>query len=141
MTKELEPYYSKFPSQLDCLSFLETIIWNNTPACPRCGSTKHSSVKGKNAYHCNFCNRTFTVTMQTIFHKSKIDLQKWFYAISIMLHPYEDLTTRDLAVKMEVAKDTAWAIQKKIKTALVSSPQLLFSLDNKLNDILCQTTR
>jgi transposase-like protein len=141
MTKELEPYYKKFQNQLDCISFLSSVIWNDEPTCPRCGSTKHSQVKSKSAYHCNFCNRTFTVTMQTIFHKSKIDLQKWFYAISIMLHPHENITVRELAEKMEVAKDTAWAIQKKIKSALIYSPQILFSLDNKLNEILWQTTR
>ena len=139
MTKELTIYYKIFKSTSDCINFLQKIKWEDNPKCPRCGSTKYSPVKGKFAYHCNFCNRTFTVTMQTLFHKSKIDLQKWFFAISIMLKPKGNITARELAEKIEVAKDTAWAVQKKIKIALITSPQLILAIDKHLNDILCQT--
>jgi transposase-like protein len=141
MTTELKPFYYKFPTQAECIAYLEKIRWDNTPVCPKCRSTKYSPVKDKNAYHCNFCNRPFTVTTKTIFHKSKVDLQKWFYAISVMMKPEENITARDLAKKIEVTKDTAWAIQNKLKNALVSSPQLLFSIDNDLNKTLCRTTK
>jgi len=136
MTRELAPFYSKFPTRQTCIDYLELIRWNNIPACPKCGSTKHSHIKEKSAYHCNFCNRTFTATTKTIFHKSKIDLQKWFYAIHIMLQYDTNITSRDLALKIEVAKDTAWAIQKKLKNALIKSPQLLLKLDDNLNNLI-----
>lgn len=141
MTKELKYFYKIFPSQADCISYLETLIWNNKPVCPKCKSSKYSPVKGKIAYHCNFCNRTFTITTKTIFHKSKVDLQKWFYAIHMELKPEENLTARTLAENLEVTKDTAWAIQKKIKAALISSPKLLNIIDNNLNELLWQITK
>ncbi len=136
MTKELDPFYRKFKCEENSIAFLESIRWNGHPKCPKCGSPKNSLVKGKFAHHCNFCNRTFTVTANTAFHKSKIDLQKWFYAIHDMLLLGNNTSARDLAGKIEVAKDTAWAMQKKIKIALITSPQFILAIDKNLNDIL-----
>jgi transposase-like protein len=139
MTNQLKPFYSKFKSQKECILFLEMIRWQGEPKCPKCGSSKYSPVKDKFAYHCNFCNRTFTATTQTVFHKSKIDLQKWFYAIYDMLLPGSNTSARDLGEKIEVAKDTAWAIQKKIKSALINNPQFILIIDKKLNETSCLT--
>ena len=133
---DLEPIYKIFPTQSDGLTYLEKVRWNNEPVCPKCRSSKFSPVTGKQAYHCNFCNRTFTVTTNSIFHKSKIDIQKWFYAIIVMLQPSENITARDLAQKINTTKDTAWAIQKKIKNALITSPELISAIDRTLNQII-----
>jgi hypothetical protein len=136
MTTDLKPVYIKFHSQVDCLTYLEKLRWENNPVCPKCGYSKFSPIKNKHAYHCNMCNRTFTVTTQTIFHKSKLDLQKWFLAIHLVLKPNEIITARDLGNKIGVTKDTAWAIQNKVKSALISSPQLILKLDDNLNQII-----
>jgi hypothetical protein len=50
-----------------------------------------------------------------------------------VLNPDTEITVRELAENIEVAKDTAWSIQKKIKGALVLSPQLVLALDKDLN--------
>lgn len=135
MTDATKPFYLKFPTNESCILYLENVRWGSIPKCPRCGFSSFSQIRNKSAYHCNYCNRTFTVTMQTVFHKSKIDLQKWFYAICATVHPTDKITARDLAEKLEIAKDTAWAIQKKIKTGLVSSPNLLLIIDKNLNEL------
>ena len=135
----LDDIYRAFKTQAECISYLEKIRWNDTPKCPRCNSGKFSPVKGNLAYRCNFCNRTFTATSNTLFHRSQIDLQKWFYAIHLVIQPDKTLTIRELAEKILVAKDTAWAIQKKIKSALISSPELLLNIENNLNKKIWQT--
>lgn len=136
MAKELNILYKKFSHQSDCLAYIASIRWGNTPTCPKCGSPKHSPVKGKTAYRCNFCNRTFTATTNTVFHKSKVDLQKWFYSIIVELNPLRKMTARGLAEKISVTKDTAWAIQRKIKNALITAPQLILEIDRNLNQEL-----
>ena len=141
MTKEMFLIYDRFKSKEDCISFLESVRWDGSPKCPKCKSSKHSPIKDKNAYHCNFCNRTFTVTTQTVFHRSKIDLQKWFYVIYIMLQHNNNVVSRSLGDYIEVTKDTAWAMQKKIKIALIKAPDLLFKIDKTLNEILCQQVK
>ncbi|MDX2001749.1 MAG: IS1595 family transposase [Chitinophagales bacterium] len=129
----LTDIYIKFPTQNDCLTFLEKARWSKEPLCPICGYAKFSPVGQAHKYHCNLCNRTFTVTSKTIFHKTKLDLQKWFYAIIVTIHPLEDKSVRDLATEIGVAKDTAWGMQKKIKQHLVTEPQLLQAIDKTLD--------
>jgi transposase-like protein len=69
-------------------------------------------------YHCNRCNKSFSVTVNTIFHKTKVDLQKWFYAFILIKHTDEDVSVRQLASHIHVTKDSAWLMLKKIRKAI-----------------------
>ncbi len=135
MTKELKSIYKVFPDNSDCIHYLEEMRWNGEPLCPRCGYSKFSPVKGLIAYRCTMCNRTFTVTTKTFLHKTKLDLQKWFYAVHVMLNPHQKVSARWLGDNINVTKDTAWSIQNKIKKALITEPKLLMEIDKKVNTI------
>ena len=78
--------YKKYPEHRDCLDHLEHVRWNGTPVCPYCNSTNATPMKKEHRHHCNNCNTSFSVTVRTIFHKTKLDLQKWFLGISIILN-------------------------------------------------------
>ena len=58
------------------------------------------------------------MTVNTIFHKSKVDLQKWFYAFLLIMHTDEEVSARKLAAAIYVTKDSAWLMLKKIKKAI-----------------------
>jgi transposase-like protein len=117
--------YKKFPTQQDCLKHLEAVRWNNTPVCPYCKSTNQTPTKTGNRYHCNNCNTSFSVTVGTIFHKTKCDLQKWFLAISLVLNAKKGYAARQLGRDIEVTKDTAWYMLMRIRKAFVEYPELL----------------
>ena len=68
-------------------------------------------------YHCNTCNKSYSVTVGTMFHKTKVDLQKWFYAISLIANN-ENISARQLGKEIDVTKDTAWFMMKRIKESL-----------------------
>jgi transposase-like protein len=36
-------------------------------------------------WKCQRCKRSFSVTVGTVFHKTHVDLQRWFLLISLML--------------------------------------------------------
>ncbi|WP_428330461.1 transposase [Mucilaginibacter sp.] len=111
---KLQEVYNKYPTQSDCTNLLEKLIWNNTPTCPHCGYEKYSPIKNENRYHCNICNVSFSVTVRTIFHKTRADLQKWFYVIDQLLNTDRKITDRGLADEINVTKDTAWRMIKTI---------------------------
>lgn len=122
--------YEKFPVQLDCITFLEKIKWNNVPKCPYCNSTNATPRKGKtgyniNRYHCNSCNTDFTVLIGTIFQNTKLPLQKWFLAICLILNAKKGISSRQLARDIHVTKDTAWYIQMRIREAMKQNVELL----------------
>jgi len=117
--------YKQFPTQKDCIKHLELVRWNNEPVCPYCKSTNQTPVNKENRYHCNNCNTSFSVTVGTIFHKTKCDLQKWFLAISLVLNAKKGMSARQLARDIEVTKDTAWYMLMRIRKAFVEYGDLL----------------
>ena len=62
-----------FPTQEDCIAYLERLRWQGSPEYPQCES---EHVKRRNAYdtgrigrwNCQSCHATFKVTQGTLFH-------------------------------------------------------------------------
>jgi transposase-like protein len=109
--------YKKFPAKEDCIRLIEKVRWSNKPVCPHCFSHRISPMKKEFRYHCNSCNISFSVTVKTLFHNTRIPLQKWFAAIEIFKQNGKIISVRKLAETLDVNKDTAWAMISRIKKA------------------------
>ena len=117
--------YKQFPTQVDCIKHLEQVRWNGEPTCPYCNSKNQSALPKENRYHCNNCNTSFSVTVGTIFHKTRLDLQKWFLAVSLVLNAKKGYSARQLGRDIDVTKDTAWRIFMQIRKSLVEQRELM----------------
>lgn len=116
--------YKRFPTQDSCLKHLELVRWNNKPACPYCKSTSNTAMPNESRYHCNKCNTSFKVTVGTIFHNTKLDLQKWFLAVSIVLNAKKGISARQLARDIDVNKNTAWYMLMRIRQSMTDNGDL-----------------
>lgn len=123
--------YKKFPTQESCIRHLEQVRWNGKPTCPYCKSPKQSPMKNTIRYHCNSCNTSYSVTVGTIFHKSHVDLQKWFLAIFTIINSLKSISVRQLAKNIKVNKNTAWYISMRIRRAILSNDNLLQGITEK----------
>jgi len=101
------------------------VRWKGKPVCPYCKSTKSTPVPKEARYHCNTCNTSFSVTVGTIFHNTKLDLQKWFLAVSLILNAKKGISARQLARDIDVNKNTAWSMGMRIRKAMLDSGDLL----------------
>lgn len=117
--------YQTYPTQDDCLNYLEKIRWGNNPKCPYCKSLNSTPMPKEKRYHCNNCNTSYSVTVGTIFHKTKIDLQKWFLGISLILNAKKGISSRQLARDLHVNKNTAWYMGMRIKRAMTEDRDLM----------------
>lgn len=117
--------YKQFPTQDACIKHLEAVRWHGKPTCPYCKSTRANSYPEDNRYHCNACNTSYSVTVGTIFHKTKADLQKWFLAISLVLNAKKGISARQLARDIEVNKNTGWFMLMRIRNAMREQGALL----------------
>lgn len=115
-------------TQKQCLELLETIRWGGVPKCPYCGSVNSTSIKKENRYHCNNCFNSYSVTVNTLFHKTHVDLSKWFTAINLVLRIQKNITVLELAAKIKVNKNTASYMINRIYQAMSSEPELLQKL-------------
>ena len=117
--------YNQFPTNEDCLRYLEKIRWGGNPVCPYCHAAKSTPVDKELRHHCNNCNTSFSVTVNTIFHKTKADLQKWFLAISLILNAKKGISARQLGRDLDVNKNTAWYMAMRIREAMLQDRELL----------------
>lgn len=115
--------FRRFPTQDACLDYIERVRWEGEPNCPYCGATHTTPARNERRHHCNTCNTSFSVTVGTIFHKTRLPLQKWFLALSLILNAKKGISARQLARDIEVNKDTAWRISMKIREAMAQSSQ------------------
>ncbi len=122
---DLVSVFERFPTQEDCIKHLESIRWQDGVVCPYCSSSKITSIKDGHRHHCNYCNTSFSVTVGTIFHNTKLPLQKWFLAISIILNAKKGVSARQLGRDLKVTKDTAWRVAMQIRKAMRDSGELL----------------
>jgi len=117
--------YQQYPTDNDCLTHLEKVRWPGGPRCPYCNSANTSALPKEHRYHCNNCNTSYSVTVGTIFHDTKLDLQKWFLAISLILNAKKGISSRQLSRDVEVNKNTGWYMAMRIRKAMVEHGDLL----------------
>ena len=113
----LDEAYEEYPEQGDCLKHIAKVRWGERPSCPRCGHRSPSSLPRESRFHCNRCNRSFSPTSGTPFHHSHSDLQKWFVAIWVIYHSRRSVSVRQLSRTIQLNKNTAWKMLRRIKDA------------------------
>lgn len=117
--------YEKWPTEADCIAHIERVRWHGKPACPYCKSARTTPMPKESRHHCNSCNTTFSVTVDTIFHHTHLDLQIWFLAISLVLNAKKGISARQLARDLKVNKNTAWFMGMRIRNAMFEQGELL----------------
>lgn len=112
----------------ECLALLEQIRWGGKPKCPYCESSNATAYKNERRYHCNECFTSYSVTVATLFHKTHVELQKWFVAIHLVLDSPEGISVRQLATEIGVNKNTASYMIERIHQAMTEEQELLKKL-------------
>lgn len=116
-----------------CVALLEKILWGKKAKCPYCGSTHAAPLRKEQRYHCNTCFTSYSATVGTVFHGTRVDLAKWFRAIQLMYNASgKTITTRKLARSIKVNKDTAALMMKRLQEADESSKRLVRRIADEL---------
>ncbi len=122
--------YKKFPDKESCIKMIEKIKWGSRPVCPFCGSDKHSIIPKELRYHCNKCNSSYSVITNTVFNKTKCDLQKWLFAIQQVVDSNGKIGIRELSREINVNKNTAQRIVTQINLGMKTDREFLLDILN-----------
>lgn len=127
---DLRTIMQRFPTQESCIEHLEKIRWGNAPVCPRCGAinvARKTIKERKGEWNCHGCKSTFNVLTNTMFQGTKIDLQIWFLAISLIHNAKKSLSSHQLARDLNLTQQTALYMQERIRMEMVrkTTPTLL----------------
>lgn len=113
--------YVKLQADDDCLAYIEEVLWAGQPKCPYCHSANFTHVRNQRRYHCNACNYSYSVTVSTFLHKTRVSLKKWFFAVFLLLESDVSgnrISSRQLSKAIEVHKNTAWLMITRINQAM-----------------------
>lgn len=106
---------NRFPNQASCIKYLEEIRWNGKPICPYCSSSNiYKNNRFQQKFYCGKCRNCFSVTVKSIFHDTKIPLQKWFLAIILFLNAKKGISAKQIQRYLNISYPTAWRMLHQI---------------------------
>ncbi len=103
---------------------LEAIRWPDGPVCPHCGTLeKASRIEGgrKGLLFCNACRKQYSVTVGTVFERSKVPLHKWLLANHLIVSSKKGISSHQLHRMLGVTYKTAWFMAHRIREAMTDS--------------------
>jgi transposase-like protein len=107
--------FQMFPDQESARLYFEGRRWPDGATCPACGESKRVSARKNGFYRCNACLTDFTVRTGTILQRSKVPLQKWLYAMHLLVTSREGISSLQLAKQIGVTQKTAWFMLGRLR--------------------------
>jgi transposase-like protein len=116
----------RFTDQTAARQHLEGLLWPNGPTCPHCGVVNEATaLKGQSTrpgvYWCNACQAPFSVTVGTVYERSKVPLHTWLYATHLLCSSKKGISSQQLARMLGVTVKTAWFMSHRIREAMKPS--------------------
>jgi len=103
--------------------YLEALRWPNGAICPHCGSmADHYQLQGKShragVWKCKDCREQFSVTVGTLFERSKIKLNIWLQAVQLVSSAKNGISSMEIHRLLGVTQKTAWFMLHRIREAM-----------------------
>jgi transposase-like protein len=99
---------------------LEALRWPDGAECPHCGLINATAVKGgrEGLYQCNSCREQFTVTVGTVFERSKVPLNKWLLCNHMLCSSKKGMSAHQIHRMLGVTYKTAWFMCHRLREAM-----------------------
>ena len=146
MRMEFTPTFINLITQVqteaDAYKLIEDMRWGpdrEHQTCPKCGSdrkfyfikpsdggetrkTNRGTATQRRRWKCADCRHQFSVTVDTIFHGSKVPLKTWLLIISEMCTDKNGISAREIERKYNLTAKTAWYVTHRIREAMKRDP-------------------
>ena len=120
--------FAMYPDAESARLYFEEMRWgvgNEHIACPHCGGTEKIGARtGKRLgyYRCGDCKQEFTVRTDTVFGRSHVPLDKWLYAMYIVVTARKGVSSLQLSKEIGVTQKTAWFMLGRLREACGGKP-------------------
>lgn len=112
-------FQSRFPGERSCWNFQIKARWPDGFKCPTCQS-KGDLLKKRKVFECRSCRKQTSATAGTVFHKSRIELRKWFWGIFLMATSNKSVSALYLQKQLGIGSyRAAWLMMQKIRQAMI----------------------
>jgi transposase-like protein len=118
-----------FQDEAKARKALEAVRWPDGPICSHCGNSdqeKIAKIEGEKRahrpglYYCNECKGQFTVTVGTVFERSKVPLTKWWMAAHLFNQGKNGVSAHEIHRQLGVTYKTAWFMMHRLREAMAN---------------------
>ena len=114
----LPQFMRRFRTESACREYLFKLKWPHGFICPSCGHDHYYELPKRRLYQCKACGHQSSVTADTVMHKTRTPLRKWFCALYLLANDKRGLSALQLSKKLEVSYYVAWTMLHKIRRAM-----------------------
>src|SRR5690242_6763593 len=113
-----------FRDEAKAREWLEARVWPNGPVCAHCGATSDQVTKLEGEkhrpglYQCNQCREQFTVTVGTVFERSKLPLTKWLAALFLMTASKKGISAHQVHRMLGISYKSTWFMMHRLREAM-----------------------
>ena len=115
-----------FQDETKAREWLEARVWPKGPICAHCGATGDDVTKLEGEkhrpglYQCNQCREQFTVTVGTVFERSKIPLSKWLAALFLLTASKKGVSAHQVHRSLGISYKSSWFMMHRLREAMRS---------------------
>jgi transposase-like protein len=125
----LDQIMAHFGTDEAAREYLEAVRWPNGPVCAHCGNPDRATIYDiapnpakkirAGLRECKACGEQFTVTVGTVFERSKIPLRKWLVAWYMLCTSKKGVSALQIQRMLEIGSyRSAWFMMHRIRFAL-----------------------
>lgn len=109
----------RFPTELEAVKHFEKARWGKKPKCAYCDSKSvHNRAKDMR-FLCKDCGRSFSVTVNTQLHNTRLPLKTWLFSFAIIADAKKGLSALQLQRNLGISYPTAWSMYHKIRDLMI----------------------
>jgi transposase-like protein len=109
-----------FPNEPSARAYLEKRRWNGQVVCPfcKCSGDKIQTRKVEGGfYRCLSCKEDFTVRTGTIMERSHIPLDKWIFAMYLLVTARKGISSLQISKELGITQKSAWFMLQRLREA------------------------
>ena len=110
-------FLKAFPNEQAAIERLEMLRWPHIVVCPFCESGRTTRLKVVPYHGCKDCDRKFTVRTGTVFERSHISLDKWFYGMYLLQTARKGVSSLQLSKELGITQKSTWFMLHRLREA------------------------